>query len=296
MAPAAPAGAGKGGSAVKTRSLSGWAGPEGGPVVEIVVTPGNVALVSPPAEGLAPLLEYRNFVLDDVRADELPDEEAAGGPGSAAPSAFPAGLAPRLRDALAAGGYRVGVDDGRVGQGPRVNGDLYRGSLGEARPLVRAAAVHPLGQVQYETWDDMVWRLAVLCWLCPEGRTLVAADVNMTAGMLYDYLGRTHRVPVGLLAREWVRTKARCLASTLAMLPKLRRGRWDVVLLPLFNSRILTEATWRAVVRLRARRVYALVPYGLRLGRVTRLRLEAMAGGLIAPLLYPPVDWWRRGG
>ena len=73
--------------------------------------------------------------------------------------------------------------------------------------------------------------------------------------------------------------KPRCLVSTYRRLAGLRPGVWQVALPIIFNSRLLTESTYRAVVRLRAQRVYGLVPQGLCLGRATRLRLEAMSGG-----------------
>jgi hypothetical protein len=65
------------------------------------------------------------------------------------------------------------------------------------------------------------------------------------------------------------------------MLAVLTPGRWEIVVPVIRHGRVLTEATCKAVLRHRARRVYSFVPCGLPLSELARLRLEAMSGPVI---------------
>jgi hypothetical protein len=253
--------------------------PAGKKQVRIVVRPDNVALIRPPAGQLRPLAEYQSFLIDktDTAAGDLDD--AIDGPELSPSSAFPAGLLGRFQAALTAGGYQVTVDDRRrFEQGFRVNQELCQASYGAARAYLRAALAEPLGCVEYGLSPSWVALTEHLACLYPDARTLIIIDVNAAAAELYNNLWRTLGASLGLLAADRVGKKARCLVTTYRWLPLFKPGAWQVALPIIFNSRLLTESTYRAVVRLRAQRVYGLVPQGLRLGRATRLRLEAMSG------------------
>ena len=72
--------------------------------------------------------------------------------------------------------------------------------------------------------------------------------------------------------------EARCRIITFRWLARLKPGRWSILIPIVLRSSTLTEVSYRSVVRQRARRVYTLVPHGIRLGTVTGLRLEAISG------------------
>src|SRR5262245_33466947 len=142
--------------------------------VKIVVLPGNVALVSPPAEELGPLLDYQEFALGDGHSAGEPPGDAAAHASDLGPcSAFPAGFVPRFRDALVANGYHVTVDDRRPDEKLQVNMEQYGSSHGEARAFLQAVLAEPLGQVTYARWHDFLWRIGQLCYLYPEARVLI---------------------------------------------------------------------------------------------------------------------------
>src|SRR5262245_20604495 len=263
--------------------------------IKILVRPDNVALIRPPAGQLRPLAEYQSFFIGktDMAADDLDDE--IDGPELSPSSAFPAGLLGRFQAALVAHGYHVTVDDRRSEEKLHVNEVQYRESYGEARAFLRAVRDEPLGQIAWQRWHDFLWRIGQLCYLYPEARVLIVADGNAVAVEVYNELYRDLRRWLGLLAADRVGAKPRCLVTTYRWLPVFKPGSWQVVLPIIFTSRLLSESTYRAVVRLRAQRVYALVPRGLRLGRATRLRLEAMSGGpLRTPA--PPANELPPGG
>lgn len=253
--------------------------------VEITILPSNVALVRPRAEDLRPLWGYENFLIADDDAERPPDHGETDDPPFSSCSAFPAGLIARLQAALEADGFRVAVDDRRrFERHLRVNQDLCQKSYAEERALLRALRTHPLGQLEFQRWSDMVQQVEYICRLYPTARTLIVVDTNSIAQELQQELCRRFLRPVGLLAHELVEPEARRRVSTLAWLPRLRSNAWDVLLLIAFNSRALSATTYQGVLRLVARRVYTLVGHGLRLAQRTRLRLEAMAGPMIAPL------------
>src|SRR5262249_35864002 len=130
---------------------------------------------------------------------------------------------------------------------------------------------------------DMVRRLGYLCQLWPDARTLIVADSEFGATLLYEdlewYLGES----LGVLARGegWPGTR-RMLAGQW-WLPRLRLRAWQVVVLVIHSRRHVREATSRALVAGRAPRVYAFTWRHLRLAKRTRIRLEAMAGPVIDP-------------
>src|SRR5438552_5405510 len=112
-----------------------------GPRVKFVVRPDNVALISPPAEHLAPLLEYQKFFIEGQPGDvALDDAELSPC------SAFPAGLLSRFEAALTAEGYQASIDDRRPRAGGfAVNKRLCRDSQDEVRAFLRAVVKEPLG-------------------------------------------------------------------------------------------------------------------------------------------------------
>src|SRR5262249_19101019 len=145
-------------------------------------------------------------------------------------SAFPAGLVPRFRDALVASGYHVTVDDRRSDEKLQVNQEQYRSSHGEARAFLRAVRAEPPGQIQWQRWHDFLWRISQLCYLYPEARVLIVTDCNAVAVEVYNELYRDLRPWLGLLAARQVGERPRCLVTTLAWLPRLRPGRWQILL------------------------------------------------------------------
>src|SRR5205823_6098403 len=99
---------------------------------------------------------------------------------------FPAGLVPRFEAALAGAGYHVSVADRRPpGLTTRIDTELLRDRGGEEGELLRAVVREPLGQVEFNRWDDMVWRVAHLCAVFPEARTLIAGDFSRLDWDLY---------------------------------------------------------------------------------------------------------------
>src|SRR5262249_33463513 len=155
--------------------------------------------------------------------------------------------------------------------------------------FLRAVLTAPLGQVAFTRWHDFLWRIVQIAYLYPDARILIVTDCNAVAVEVYNELYRDLRRWLGLLAARQVGERPRCLVSTFRFPPRFRPGAWHILLPIVCASTNLSKATYEAVVRLRAQRVYALVSANLRLGKVTRLRLEAMAGGpLQAPA--PPAD------
>jgi hypothetical protein len=251
--------------------------------VKIVVRPDNIALISPPAEQLGPLLEYQRFFLGD--AELAPLDLDKGGPEATelSPcSAFPAGLLPRFKAALTAAGYRVTTDDRRPRAGGfAVNKRLCRDSQGEERAFLRAVVREPLGRILWADWYDVYWRLDLLCALYPDARVLVVVDGNWGADELHTDMERHSSQKWGLHTHVQIRDEARCRIITLNWFARSKPGRWPILVPIVLWSSTLTEAAHRAVVRHRARRVYTLVPHSIRLGPLTGLRLEAMSGGVI---------------
>src|SRR5262249_17889306 len=228
-----------------------------------------------PVEQLPPLLDYQAFVLDD-------EDAGLGVPELGPCSTFPAGLVPRFSAALKAGGYKVSVDDRRrFEEGFRVNQEQYRESYGEARAFLRAVLAEPLGQVTYARWHDFLWRIGQLCYFYADARVLIVTDCNAVAVEVYNELYRDLRRWLGLLAARQVGERPRCLVTTLARLPGIKPGVWQILLPIVCSSKQLSRAAYEAVVRMRARLVFTFIPHGLRLGRPTRLRLEALSGRLI---------------
>jgi hypothetical protein len=258
--------------------------------VQIVVRPDNVALIRPPAELLGPLLEYQDFFLGDADLAPLdPGKEGSEAPELSPCSAFPAGLLPRFEAALTDAGYRVITDDRRPRAGGfAVNRRLCRGSQGEVRAFLRAVVREPLGRILWRHWYEVHWRLDHLCALYPDTRVLVVVDGNWGAAELHTELAHYSRTKWGLHCHVRIGDEARCRIITFRWLARLRPGRWPILVPIVLRSSTLTEAAYRSVVRQRARRVYTLVPHGIRLGKVTGLRLEAMSGDEINASPAPP--------
>jgi hypothetical protein len=252
---------------------------------QIVVFPTNVALVSPPVEQLEPLADYRSFVMaDGESAGGPPGEDLLDNPGVAPGSAFPAGLVPGFHILLATAGYRVTVDDRRrLEQGFRIDPALCRSSHPEARALLQAVVAQPLGQVPFQRRHELVWRIALLCHIFREARTLIVADSLIAADDLCQELAdRLGASTIGLLPAEGIRKRPRCQVTSTRWLSRLRPGRWPFLLLVVFHNRTVSAA-YESVVGLHARRVYNFIGADRGFGKVNRVRLEAMSGGMIHP-------------
>ena len=236
-------------------------------------------MVSPPFAQLMPLHSYKAFFLVDLERSTNELSHAQLGPCSA----FPAGLVPRFQAILANAGHRVTVtDDRNFEEGFRVDKGYYGETHGQSREFLRAVLTQPLGQVHFQWWDDVLWRIACLCCVYPEARILIVAN-SYAAGRLQlelaDKLGET----VGLSSPDdWCAARSRCLAATYARFPS--KSDRQILILVHFNSRTASVATLRAVVNLRAGRVYSFVPDNCRLANRTQLRLEAMAGPVMLKL------------
>jgi hypothetical protein len=191
---------------------------------------------------------------------------------------------PRFEAALAGAGYYVTVEDRRpCAPGTRVDTELLRDSVWVDGDMLRAVAREPLGQVEFDDLDDMVWRAALLCAVFPEARTLFAVDCPFMATLLYNRLAPEPGLDLRYVDRQPTNLCGRCLVTTPSWLPRLKPGHMDVVVLVVFQTQSVSEATYRAVARLRARRVYALRSSRLRLGWRTEPRLEAMSGPVTGP-------------
>jgi hypothetical protein len=252
--------------------------------VRIVVRPDNVALLSPPAEDLPPLLPFRKFVIEEQPGDDALDEPE-GSPGTA----FPAGLVPHIEAALTAAGHDVTIDDRRrAAPGLAVDKQFYKASTGPERAFLRAERRNPLGQITWADWDDIHWRLWDLTALYPRACILIAEATQTGRSDLYDELrGRAGDVR-GLVPDGLHKGLARCRVVNYGSLGVLTPGRWQIVVPVIRHARVLTEAAYRAVLRYRARRVYSFVPHGIELSDLARLRLEAMSGAVIDG--SPPPD------
>jgi hypothetical protein len=266
---------------MKPRTTLDTASPSGShPKVKIIVQPDNVALIFGPAGHLRALRGYEAYLLD---AGAL----TADGQGyEVRPDcAVPAGLLPRIEAALAADGWSVATEDRRRpgAELPSLQRRL-RHSYGSGQALLRAVAAAPLGQVLFVRWPDLLWKTAHLARAYGAAPTVVVVDGVSPAGRLRCELAPAMSESVGLLRRRGDGTTKRCAVATLPAVRGLQPGAWPVVILVVFHSRTLSPATYQALVGLGARRRYAVVGSGLRLGRPTRLRLEALAGRPI----YPP--------
>jgi hypothetical protein len=145
---------------------------------------------------------------------------------------------------------------------------------------LKKAVAAPLGQVRFGLWTDMVLRVQYLCGLYPGASTLFVAERDYLAVQLFCDLQRTLGRALGLRADQHIGEAPRCLVTTLAWLPRLRPGAWEVVFPVASCGRSLraTAAAWPAFVGLQARRVYALVAARLCPRHPTKLRLEAISG------------------
>jgi hypothetical protein len=259
-------------------------------MVKILVLPGNIALVRPPLAKLAPLQRYRPFVFEDGGfVGGLEEEELAVAAGLSPCSALPAGLVPRFQEELSAAGYSVIVEDRRsFDESFHINRKLCQISWGAEESLLRAVRAHPQGQLSFQRYDGLPWRLGHLCNLWPKARILIVTDTHTGAhSICSEDLPRYLGASVGLLTQDPWNMDARCVVTTQRWLLRLRLRAWQVLLLLVHGSSDVSRATYRAVVRGRAPRVYALTYHNARLGLRTQLRLEAMAGPVIDPLEQP---------
>jgi hypothetical protein len=253
------------------------------PRAKITVLPTNIGLVHPAVQELSPLLGYGEYVIDkrNLTADHL-GEEAGGECQVGGWSAFPAGLVPRFRDALTAGGYGVAVVDRRPSdQGMTVNQGLVERSRGSASKLLQAALAAPLAQFPAANWPLTCSYVGHLCCLYPEARTLIVVDSDFAAELLSLELARDpDSEAVGFVGQRsaW-ETRARCVVTNPTWAQRFKPGRWPLVLVVL-HCRVLAPAACWAVMGLCARRVYTLVERVYQTKR-TRLRLEAMSGPMI---------------
>lgn len=246
--------------------------------VKVTVLPTNIALITPPVGQLSPLRDYQPFILEGV--DPTRDRscvEALPEPELSFCSAVPAGLVPRFRDDLAAQGYRVTVDDRRRAEDGPFNEKLFEDSHGELRALLQAAAAERLGVVEVRGWPDLVRKSRYLCAVYPQTRALIAYPHPAIAYELWCELDQRWST-LGLLEGDYYDREARRLVTTHGLLSRLPPMRWEVLVLIANDTKVASRAMYEAVVRLRARRVYTLVPHDLRLGKPTALRLEAMSG------------------
>src|SRR5262249_7329160 len=140
------------------------------------------------------------------------------------------------------------LDRRRFEQGFRVNEELCRVSYGAARTYLHAALTEPQGCVEYGLSPSWVSLTEHLACLYPQARTLIVVDGNAAAAELYNDLWRTLGASLGLLAANQVGAKPRRLVTTFRWLPRLKPDTWQVALPIIFNSRLLTEGTYRAVV------------------------------------------------
>jgi hypothetical protein len=265
---------------MKTKTTLDTASPSGShPKVKIIVQPDNVALIFGPVGQLRALRGYEAYLLD-------PGALTADGHGyDVRPAcAVPAGLLPRIEAALAADGWLVTTSDRRrPGAEMPCLQHMLRHSYGSGQQLLRTAAAAPLGQVLYSRWPDLLWKVRHLAHAYGAAPTVVVVDGVSPAGALRCELAPDMGEAVGLLRRRGDGTTKRCVVATLPAVRGLQPGAWPVVILVVFHSQTLSPATYQALVGLGARRRYALVGEGLRLGRARQLRLEALAGRPIYP-------------
>ncbi len=273
----------------KTKPSSGECAPDGGREVKIEILTGNVAVVRPPAEELPALLPYSEFLLEDrIPGGYRRGKEEALAREHSPSSTFPAGLVPRMQDALTKAGYRVVVDDRReFGEPFRIYPKYFRRTFGEDRAFLRGARRQPQGYMGVKTWYDVVCRVTALSGMFLDARILIVTYDRNCAVELAVNLRRYLHGSVGLLPQEYVKHLPQRMVCGLKALPSLRSGAWDILVLAMVQKRTLTEETWRRVLRLRAPRVYALVSGSVRLGPRSRPRMEAIAGTMMAPFVPP---------
>lgn len=202
--------------------------------------------------------------------------------------AVPAGLVPRVRQVLAEYGYHVKLTDHRkFTERFAVDEKFVRRLQGDDRRLVDAVRREPLGQIEVNSFTDMILTMRLLVYVYPKARVLILVATKTLARKirtkLYDM---AFGFDVQLMGHGWPRVSPRCMVSTFAPMDTFRPDAWDVILLPDPSG---TVGDWNtgAMARLHnysdkeSLRLYSFLQPGTRLGRRGRVRLEAMAGQMI---------------
>jgi hypothetical protein len=260
--------------------------------VRVIITRHHAAVLAPAVPLLQPLLESHRHAF------------AAGGPTGyrhvetvealytfdhRGRLVFPAGLLPRVSQALREAGYVVRVDDQRRrGRRWRPAEDIYAAATTAERALLQAVCREPLGQIEVRTRQDRIAKCLLLLRAFPKARVAVAVATRAQALELWRELEEQLDEPIGLELSGVTRRGQRCQVGTFANLSRYSVGGWDLVLLP-YAEGSTGERAIELVTQAHSRRVYAFVQPQRRPDRLLQLRLEEMAGKVLFRSAKPRV-------
>jgi hypothetical protein len=139
---------------------------------------------------------------------------------------------------------------------------------------------HPLGQLAYRGSADLIFRMDLVCKLCPEARVLIVAESPLRAAELHEGLFPTLGNGVGPASDQ---DGPRCQIAPRDLLKRMDLGWRHMLLVPISSSRDMTWEHYRTITGgVGGLRVYTFVPHTLRPDKATLLRLEALSGALLS--------------
>jgi hypothetical protein len=242
------------------------------------------AVLDPAVPELLPLLEYRRFDFvpggptgyeRQQKPQHMHTTDLKGG------LSFPVGLLPRMTVELQRLGYEVVVTKDLStqdeSQEPEPDWPETTTDEPEERRLVEAVVGHRRGQVEVRDFHDMIAKAALICRLFPKAHVVLGVHTRKKARKIERALQSTLQRPVEVVAATQTPPKSRVAVSTFVCLDTCTQGRQPILLLPDAHEATGDSAAGK-VVAVDAPRAYAFAGARRRMGRGTRLRLEAMAG------------------
>lgn len=258
--------------------------------LEITVTQEQLAVMKKPPLCLAAILTYRER------------EFAVGGPTGWTQSsqlvrswdcdrlgqvAFPAGLLPRVAAACRAEGYQVEVEDQRVPPDVTyIDSTVFAAANEQELASLQAIIDNPMGQLEVPSPKHVIDRCVLVARAFPLAKTVMAVPTKRLAWRLWWQLQRALGEHVGLAVAGVDRPGERCRVGTFVAVSDSKNC--DILLLPYGDestgsmpAQVTCKLQWRHV------RTYAIVVANRHRHEQQQLRLESMAGPLIAEVKKP---------
>lgn len=200
---------------------------------------------------------------------------------------FPAGLVHRVVEALRADGQTVEIDDRREINPLDHDFEIVSTASRQELAILDAILDHPLGQLQVSGIKHLFERSLFIAKAFADAKIVFAVPTRRQARRLCWRLEQELQERVGLVAGTANKKGERCIVGTFESLNHLG-GEWDLLILPYADESLgNTAARITAGLHHRIPRCYGLVVAAHRRDHQQQLRLEEMAGHVIAPLRKP---------